>query len=389
MRLFRKYLFITGQFFLCLMANGQSDSSHLRISLLTCGPGDDLYSIWGHTGIRLIDSARKADVVFNYGTFDDRDPLFYLKFTRGIMLYSVTPYSYADFLEEYIIEKRSVTEQVLNLDQDKKWQLEKALWNNVEENNRYYPYHFYADNCTTRARNIILNNAGKSIRFTDIRPYPGLSTYRQLIHSYMNNSSQSWNRLGIDLLLGNHLDEAMTNQQAMFLPDYLMKGFAGATKQQQLFVTETNLLLPDAQMPQHIFFTPILLFSLLLAVMVALSFVPGRVAVKTRSLLDSLFFLFTGLLGLLILTLWLARVDTVCRNNYNILWALPTHTVIAFAINSRKKWVHYYWLFTILLNILLLAAWRWLPQEMNNSVLPLLIISLFRSAAHYRKSGAA
>src|ERR1700750_2334645 len=57
---------------------GQADTCHLRISLLTCGPGEDLYSIWGHTGIRFIDSARQADVVFNYGAFDDSDPLFYV-----------------------------------------------------------------------------------------------------------------------------------------------------------------------------------------------------------------------------------------------------------------------------------------------------------------------
>ena len=77
----------------------QTDSSQQRISLLTCGPGEDLYSIWGHTAIRVIDTAQQADIVFNYGTFDDSDPLFYIKFTRGIMIYSVAPYAFTDFIQ--------------------------------------------------------------------------------------------------------------------------------------------------------------------------------------------------------------------------------------------------------------------------------------------------
>ncbi|HTL07583.1 MAG TPA: DUF4105 domain-containing protein, partial [Chitinophagaceae bacterium] len=110
----------------------QTDSCRLRISLLTCGPGQDLYSIWGHTGIRVIDSSRQSDVVFNYGTFDDSDPLFYIKFTRGIMLYSVTPFSFADFMEEYRYDKRSVTEQVLGLSCQEKATLAEALWTNSQ-----------------------------------------------------------------------------------------------------------------------------------------------------------------------------------------------------------------------------------------------------------------
>jgi hypothetical protein len=62
------------------------DTSRLRISLLTCGPGTELYSMWGHTAIRVIDSTQRQDWVFNYGTFDDSDPYFYVKFTRGIMI---------------------------------------------------------------------------------------------------------------------------------------------------------------------------------------------------------------------------------------------------------------------------------------------------------------
>jgi hypothetical protein len=343
-------------FFICSISFSsfsQTDTCHLRISLLTCGPGQDLYSIWGHTGIRFIDSAQQADVVFNYGTFDDSDPLFYIKFTRGIMMYSVTPYAYQDFMEEYQMEHRSVTEQVLDLSCEEKIKLVKALWKNAEKENRYYPYHFYADNCTTRARDIILNNIDTSIHFKDIRPSPGTSTYRQLIHSYMKSNTQDWNRFAIDVLLGNHLDEVMNNRQTMFLPDYLMYGFDSASIQHHTLVKEKNILLADGQPKTTAFFTPV--------------------------------FLFAGLLGLLMLVLWIIRVDNVCRNNFNLLWALPTHTVIAFVITRQKQWIKYYWLITAIISILLLITWKWLPQEMNNSILLIVVIILFRSIARYRK----
>ena len=366
----------------------QADTCHLRISLLTCGPGEDLYSIWGHTGIRVIDTTRQIDTVFNYGMFNDSDPLFYVKFTRGIMMYSVGPQTFGDFMMEYKYFKRSVTEQVLNLDGTEKIKLVKALWKNSEEENKFYPYHFYADNCTTRARDIILNNID-TLQIRNIRPQPGSSTYRQLIHSYMNSSGQAWNRFGIDVLLGNHLDEAITNKQAMFLPGYLMKGFDSAVLRQHPLVSETNILLPDGQSDNQPFFTPLFLFSVLLFIMIALSLLKNKMAQKIAVGLDRLFFLLTGLLGLLMLTLWVARVDTVCRNNYNLLWALPTHTVIAFVITRKKPWIKYYWLFTVILNTLLLISWRWLPQEMNNSVLLIVAILVFRSTVRYRKFNRA
>lgn len=365
-------------------SKAQTDSSQLRISLLTCGPGQDLYSIWGHTAIRVVDTARQADVVFNYGTFDDSDPLFYIKFTRGIMIYSVAPYAFTDFMTEYQQGGRSVTEQVLRLNAAEKKQLTAALWKNTEKENRDYPYHFYADNCTTRARDILMKNMDAGVQYKNIRPQPASSTYRQLIHSYMNSSSQAWNRFAIDVLLGNHLDETMTNKQAMFLPDYLMKGFDSAMIRGQALVMQTNQLLPDTRQNTVSLFTPVVLFSVILLVLVTVTLLKNSTAQKIALVLDSVFFLLTGLLGLLMLVLWLARVDSVCRNNYNLLWALPTHTIIAFVVGKQKTWIKYYWIITAALNALLLLTWKWLPQEMNSSLLLVVVILLLRSIVRWQ-----
>lgn len=366
---------------LTLPSYAQADSCRLRVSLLTCGPGTDLYSVWGHTAIRVIDSAAQSDVVFNYGVFDDSDPMFYLKFTRGIMNYVVAPFDFGDFMQEYQEEKRSVTEQVLAIDCGEKQRLQKALWINCQKENRTYPYHFYADNCTTRARDILTRNLDKPPAFVPVQP-SSASTYRSMIHSYMRSSSQSWNRLSIDLLLGSHLDETMNTRQAMFLPDYLMKGFDSARIAGKPLVAETNLLLVPVPVETSTAATPLLVFSILLILFAGLA-IGGEKTAAALLLADRILFVVTGLLGILLAALWIARVDTVCRNNLNLAWALPTHLIAAFALKRRSQFWRYYWIVTAAINMLLLAGWKWLPQDLNNALIPLVALLLFRSLHRY------
>ncbi len=106
----------------------QPDSCHLRISLLTCSPGEELYSSFGHTALRVTDQSTGSDLVFNYGTFDDSDPYFYLKFTRGLMLYALSVYPYTDFQWEYKMQNRSVIEQELQLTCEEKRACMRCCW---------------------------------------------------------------------------------------------------------------------------------------------------------------------------------------------------------------------------------------------------------------------
>ena len=138
-----------------LFAQLRKDSCTLEISLLTCSPGVELFSIFGHTAIRVRDSTRGMDIIFNYGTFDDTDPLFYAHFTRGIMNYSLSAETFDSFMVEYQLEHRSVTAQILNLNCNEKVNLYEALRKNTLDENRIYPYRFHTDNCTTRAGKII------------------------------------------------------------------------------------------------------------------------------------------------------------------------------------------------------------------------------------------
>ena len=108
------------------------DSSRIRISLLTCTPGEELYSIFGHSAIRIIDSNNVTDYIYNYGTFNFDDNGFYLKFIRGKLLYFVSIERTEDFLAFYTLENRGIAEQILQLSGDEKIAIQKALKENLK-----------------------------------------------------------------------------------------------------------------------------------------------------------------------------------------------------------------------------------------------------------------
>jgi hypothetical protein len=347
--------------------------------LLTCGPGEELYSTFGHTAIRVIDSLTNLDIVFNYGTFDDSDPYFYVKFTRGIMRYALSAYKFSDFMQEYIADKRSVTEQTLVLNCDEKKYLFDALKENAKEENRYYNYQFYVDNCTTRAKDIIARNANDSIFFKNILPVKA-RTFRELINDYLDSGDQYWSKFGTDLLLGSNLDKQATNEQAMFLPDYLMKGFDSAILHHQILVSKKKIILKGGiKNVGNKWFTPFIFCSILAFLFISLSFSRNEVVQKILHWGDMIFFFLTGLLGLTIAFVWLARVDAVCRNNLNILWALPTNVVMAFLTNRKQIWARNYFRAVAFIAFILLIGWAWLPQQLNIAFAPLLIIIFTRS----------
>src|SRR5580704_6192553 len=97
MRLFKKSLVLVTHYLLFATCCAAQDSSHIRISLLTCAPGEEIYATFGHSALRVTDSIGKADIVFNYGTFDFDDPNFYGKFIRGKLLYYISAEYYDSF----------------------------------------------------------------------------------------------------------------------------------------------------------------------------------------------------------------------------------------------------------------------------------------------------
>ncbi|MCU7551048.1 DUF4105 domain-containing protein [Chitinophagaceae bacterium LB-8] len=384
-----KKLFLFLYFTFYIFNTSFSQSCHLRISLLTCAPGEELYSTFGHTALRVTDSIAGTDYVFNYGTFEFGSD-FYIQFIRGKLLYYLSVENFNDFVAQYQWESRSIQEQVLQLDCQEKQELYTALQTNSRPENRYYRYDFLFDNCTTRARDIVARNTIPAVIFRNILP-KDVPTFRDMIHSYLDRGGQYWSKLGIDILLGAKLDHRVTNQQAMFLPDYLLQGFDRAALGDSASIGK----LPLTSKPQTILsmpsplnkgslFKPAIVFTLLLVLVSALTFIKANWATAALQVFDFLFFFILGLTGILLLFMWFGTDHVVCQNNFNLLWALPTHVVIAFFVHLKKEWVSKYYKVVFWITILLAAAWGFLPQEMNNALLPLVALILLRS---WRLSG--
>ena len=359
------------------------DSSHIRISLLTCTPGEELYSTFGHTAIRVTDSSSVTDYVFNYGTFNFEEPGFYTKFVRGKLLYYLSVENFQDFQYAYQAENRGITEQVLNMSPAEKISLMEALNENAKDQNKYYKYDFFLDNCTTRARDVLDKFKPTHPVFNPVMP-PG-TRFRQAIHQYLDRNEKYWSKLGIDLLLGEPTDAVMTTAQSQFLPDNLMESFDSSNANHELVLSSTNLYPVQQQKSSGSFFTPMIVFSLLFILIVLLHFSTNqRVSVFLQGF-NGVFFFLTGAMGLLFIFMWTGTDHSMTKNNYNLMWAWPTNTIIAFFVNSKQKWARKYFGISSILLILVLLMWFSLPQQLNNALIPVTLLLTFISAKKYFK----
>jgi len=307
-----------------------------QISLLTCGVGEELYTAFGHTAIRIRDVETGSDVVYNYGTFNFYDSLFYVKFTLGKLNYYLDKEYFGDFVESYRMDQRMVKEQRLSLGDEEIGMIEKFLEHNVLPQNREYRYDFVFDNCATRVRDVFQNVLAPQFSYGDIMQGKKVS-FRSVINEYL--AQQHWPRLGINLLLGSQVDSLMNNESALFLPDLLHGAMSGATYNRKPVVFQEQVLLEGAPVPAvtnwpMIMGIILLVFSLLVFNIKALA--------PVKHIWSRIVLFVFGFLGLLMLFMWLGTDHQSCRNNFNILWAVPTHFIMAFLSFRHRAWVRLY-----------------------------------------------
>jgi hypothetical protein len=385
---FRKSLlvFVVALLTLISFSSNAQDSSRLRVSLLTCSPGEELYSIFGHSAIRIIDSNSVTDYVFNYGTFDFDDPNFYIKFVKGKLLYFVSIERTNDFIEFYKYENRSVSEQVLSLSDAEKIDIKNALTENLKEENKFYRYDFFLDNCTTRLRDIIVKYKIPAPLLPAVMPEN--TSFRKAIHKYLREGGQYWSELGIDILLGAPTDRIMSASEQQFLPNNLEKSIDDCKNTK--LVDEKKIIFQNKNTEAGFdFLKPGILFIILF--LFVTSFYKKKTAIATKTLLafDTILFFIIGIVGMILVLAWFATDHTMTKNNYNLLWALPTHILAPIFIFFKSKISKYYFGVTSLVSGLLIFSWLFLPQELNASLIPMVMIILVRSYMHYKSYNTA
>ncbi len=353
------------------------DSSGLRITLLTCGTGTQPWETFGHSGVRVIDSFRGTDNVYNYGTFNGYDEDFLIKFTRGKLDYYLSYYPYTEFIREYAEAGRSVREQELLLNSGAKLSIYRFLQWNAAEENRYYKYDFFFDNCATRIRDVFPESLGEGFSFGKALPEGVKLSFRDIINQYFYRVH--WQRFGVNLLLGSRIDKTMSNEDIMFLPDFLSEGIRTATIQNTRISTDPVPVVTAGEQAGVGVNGPLILMLALLALTMGGVFHSGL-----HRFISFLLLFLTGFIGCFILVMWFGTDHQACQNNYNLLWALPTNLILAFGRRSRKDRYALIGMFLILISFLLhiLEVQQLLLPEFA----PLLLALLLTYGMIYRNS---
>ncbi|MBT3647202.1 MAG: DUF4105 domain-containing protein [Flavobacteriales bacterium] len=354
-------------------------SNSAEISLLTCSPGAELYSLFGHSAMRVQDPSQDIDLVFNYGTFSfDED--FYFNFTMGRLNYRLAVSSMENFLWSYEYEGRGVIEQVLDLDSIQKQRVMEYLHWNYQPENRYYLYDFFYDNCSSILRDVLETALDGQVLYKDLTK-KGDPSFRNMIDEYL--VYHQWGDFGIDLGLGLPCDVKPRYIEYMFLPNELSAAFENATLENKPLVKENRSLLETQGLTMSNSLTnPIPLFWILFGLVAILSAIGYRKQ-KLFIGLDIGLFIIYGAVGALIAFLWFITDHSATAENLNILWAWPIHLIaIPFLFNPRFKKM--YWTVYGSLLILTLIAFPFLPQMLHVATIPLMCIMIVRAGINYK-----
>ena len=210
----------------CMLVTAPMRADEARFSLITCSPGDEAYSLFGHTALRYVDEESGVDKVYNYGYFSFDTPNFVWRFILGQTDYLVASVPFEYFIPEYVERGSMVVEQVLNLTPSQVRSLYRLLEENCRLRNRVYRYNYFYANCTTKARDKFLESLGNGCSIVYMQPEVPLPTFREALRSM--TASHPWYSFGIDLLMGSDVDSPATSEQLQFIPANLMNDLGNA-----------------------------------------------------------------------------------------------------------------------------------------------------------------
>lgn len=291
------------------------------ISLITCGPGNELYSVFGHTGIRVADPATGMDVVYNYGMFNFDTPNFYTKFVKGDLQYYAAVNSYADFVYTYQYYNRDVLEQKLNFTQQQKQQIADKLATDIVSDSKYYTYKYFERNCTTMVADII--NAHLPVKISSKNEDEG-KTYRKIVVERLHNSF--YENLGISLIFGYRTDSTLHN---LFLPIQLLQGIENTKLADGTPLSgPVQTIHKSTAEPETSIWNNFYTFIAACLILMALS---NNIVIRR-----SLYAIF-GLLGIFFSVVGLYSFHTEISQNYNVLLVNPLMLALLYFSFAKNK----------------------------------------------------
>ncbi|MDR2498313.1 MAG: DUF4105 domain-containing protein [Tannerellaceae bacterium] len=359
-------------------------SDRAIISLVTYDPSEGaVFTVYGHTAIRVSDPSNDIDLIFNYGIFDFGESDFIYRFTKGETDYKLGVVSFRHLLVECEVRGCGARELVLNLLPQERQAIWEALLLNARPENATYRYNFFFDNCATRPLLLIEKYVLGKIVYA---PRGELHTFRQLINHCMRNNP--WMIFGTELVLGSPADRTATPREELFLPLYLESAFAGATivssvgAERPLTLRCNTLAVGREPDVSRALVGPLACALIMLGLVALILFWEMYYNVYFRWV-DVLLLVVGGLAGCLIFFLSFVSVHPATWPNWVILWLHPFH-LIGAALVLVKRWrqgANLYHILNILCIAILLLCWPMIPQRFNIAFLPMMLCYGLRSAA--------
>ena len=346
-------------------AQSMTNPDRIQISLLTCSPGKEVWAQYGHTAIRYYDKESGEDLAINYGIFSLDQTYFIPRFVLGMTDYRMGVQPMDMFLAQYSYEGRGVVEQVINLSAEDKEVIYKALQENMKPENVVYRYNYFFDNCTTRARDMLVNHLHGKVVYP---PAEEDATFRSMIHKW--NNKYEWSQFGEDLLLGVNADRKTTKSEQQFLPENLRSDFDKARYNGKPLVKETNVLLDaETEVAEPVFpLSPLsvaLIFAVISLVMMLFSYRRQQVYWAW----DLALMLTSGLMGIIFFVMIFSQHPCVSLN-FILLFFNPLPLFFLYSTIKKKK-VIWWKIWGVLI---ILGLFGSLFQEIP---LPILIVASF------------
>ncbi|GAA0722062.1 DUF4105 domain-containing protein [Dokdonella soli] len=321
--------------------------SQPTISLLTIGPGEIFFERFGHNAIVVRDPAGGEAAAYNYGIFDFEQQDFLLNFARGRMRYRIAVDALDDDLAMYRAEGRTITEQRLNLAPEQARALVEFLdWNSRPENAQYR-YEYFEANCSTRVRDALDRALGGALHAQSEGRSRGY-TYR--LDALRLMAPEPLLMLGVDLGLGPYADQRIDFWQESFVPETL-RDVVGRASVKSADGSVGPLAIADATLAAGIVEDPPMLppdlrwpfLGLGLALGALLLWLGGRRRAAIRipvAMFATVFELFCGVGGAVLLFLWLGTEHHAAWRNENLLLLNPLCLLLvpAWIGVARARW---------------------------------------------------
>ncbi len=186
------------------------------IDLLTMGPGDRLFEVFGHAAVCVGDQINGT--CYNYGVTDFQQSGMAIGFLRGKMPFYVEAIPYARLMYYYRARDRDVWRQRLDLDLAGRQRLIARLDHDVAPENRRYPYDHFRANCTSKIRDVIDEAAGGALRQQTEGDLSDETFRLRVRRGFGGRPPLQWLA---DAIIGRTLDRLPSRWEAMFLPHLL------------------------------------------------------------------------------------------------------------------------------------------------------------------------